>query len=118
MSNETPCNVEDCKMPGTDLFVLNRWGRAREMMVCKFHRQILDEEENIEVAEDGSLRTGSQATGEVLNVRYSNSEARGKIITLVLGHEGVEVGELELRVTPTLVDALQNERLVKFLSED
>lgn len=88
------------------------------MMVCKFHRQILDEEENIEVAEDGSLRTGSQATGEVLNVRYSNSEARGKIITLVLGHEGVEVGELELRVTPTLVDALQNERLVKFLSED
>jgi hypothetical protein len=105
------CAVQLCEMPGDQMFTVSVGGKRGLPLhwpVCVFHETALLSGEAYEVTDDSSeIVLGSASVPQVINVVVDDNGIGAPVITLFLGHDGIESQRVRFRIGKEMLDEMQ-----------
>lgn len=100
----TTCDVQGCEFPRETVFLHARRGGVREEhAVCAFHSAALESGEAYEVTEDYEIVINPKDLFDVVDAEWALLDG-GTVITLKLGHDGIESQQVKFRFTKAMLE--------------
>jgi hypothetical protein len=107
------CIVKNCTTPASEIFTIRAGGDGLPLQyaVCTFHGQALraDEPFSVGANEDGNtvhLALGSEMLPQVVNMNVRTDGLAPAIVTLMLGHDGMEEQRISFHMTREQAESL------------